>query len=185
VEARHNLAITLVSAKQFEKAVRELKAVIAVRPEWPDPYLTLGRAYHHLERNAEAIAAYRSALQGNPKLAAAAFRLGQLITEQGDTDEVIRLFQSAVQVEPDNASYRYALGRALKRSGRTADAQAEFATTQQLRQRELIRQNAETANSAGIAAARKGDFDTAVSQFNLAIEQRPDLSPTWPFVRCI
>ena len=48
--------------------------------------------------------------------------------------------------------------------------------TQQLRHRDLIQQNAEAANNAGITAATKGDLDTAIRELRRAIEQKPDLA---------
>ena len=89
---------------------------------------------------------------------------------------MVRFSGPRAKVDPDNASYHYALARALKRAGHESDAQAEFATTQQLRHRDLIQQNAEAANNAGITAATKGDLDTAIRELRRAIEQKPDLA---------
>ena len=82
---------------------------------------------HHLAgRTADAIAAYREALETDPRLAQAMNNLGALLGSTGKSAEALELFRRAVAVDARYAEARNNLGIALAGAGRHADAVVEF-----------------------------------------------------------
>lgn len=62
--------------KHLRRAVTSLLAVTKDRPEDPDAFYMLGNAYADLQQNANALQAYRKAIDLNPKLTRAYFNIG-------------------------------------------------------------------------------------------------------------
>jgi Flp pilus assembly protein TadD len=89
----------------------------------------------------------------------------------GDPDAAATLLERAADAEPASRSIREALARAQYDAGRYEEAMASFT--------ELISVNPTDDYAQfglGLAAARTGDFRTAVEHLSLAAAMRPDVT---------
>jgi superkiller protein 3 len=93
--------------KQYEPGIAELKKVIA-SPGYksPDAYINLGWLYRNVEpkRADEAVAAYKKALELDPKNEQAALGVGWSYFYGRKWDEAIAAFNKAVELEPKLAA---------------------------------------------------------------------------------
>lgn len=70
-------------------------------------YLEQGYAAARAGRTADAVAAFRKAVQFNPEDAAARVSLGQGLVLSGDDDAALEQFEAALAIEPDHPVARY------------------------------------------------------------------------------
>ena len=70
----------------------------------------------------EAIAAYRAAVEAEPRLAEAHHNLGVALRSRGDLGDALREFLIAVQLEPELAEGHRNVGVTLLQLGRAKDA---------------------------------------------------------------
>jgi tetratricopeptide (TPR) repeat protein len=97
----------LLGLKQAAAAAAEFKKVVEA-PGYRDPigWIKLGSAYRRMSpaKVDEAVAAYRKALELDPKNATAALGIGQTYFAGKRYDEAIRAFQEAAKLAPDVAA---------------------------------------------------------------------------------
>lgn len=72
------------------------------------------------------IAAYRNVVANDPKNAAAAIQLGNLLYDAGRFAEAVPYYQQALALQPTNIDVSTDLGTALFYSGRTDEALAQY-----------------------------------------------------------
>lgn len=66
----------------------------------PDTYILLGDAYRKLIDGSNAVTAYTKALQLDPKLAAAKYKIGKVYLTQNNKEYFLPAFEEAVQLDP-------------------------------------------------------------------------------------
>jgi tetratricopeptide (TPR) repeat protein len=95
---------------QFEQGAAELQKVIAT-PGYKDTagYTNLGWIYRSMtpKKTAEAVAAYKKALELDPTNEQAALGMGWAYSYQTSYDDAIRAFQQAIKIEPKTAAEAY------------------------------------------------------------------------------
>ncbi|MGE0452675.1 MAG: tetratricopeptide repeat protein [Vicinamibacteria bacterium] len=95
---------------QFEQGAAELQKVIA-SPGYKDTagYTNLGWIYRSMtpKKTAEAVTAYKKALELDPTNEQAALGMGWSYSYQTSYDEAIRAFHLAIQIEPKTAAEAY------------------------------------------------------------------------------
>ncbi len=77
-------------------------------------------------RQAEAIQAYRGAVEADPSHFGAEFNLGLLSLDAGDLTTALRAFEAATRIEPDSTPARYNFALALKAGGYPVDSANEL-----------------------------------------------------------
>ncbi|HWA44900.1 MAG TPA: tetratricopeptide repeat protein [Hypericibacter adhaerens] len=130
-EVRRNHAAALASAGRFAEAAGEYRAALAIEPSVGGDWSRLGSVLGELGQDAEAIAAYETALS---HLAAAPAseragllrRLGTLQRRAGQVDAAIRSWRESLALLPDQSAIAFNLGNALKDEGRSEDAEAAY-----------------------------------------------------------
>jgi tetratricopeptide (TPR) repeat protein len=110
----------------YAEAARFASAVRALRPDSSLAHFNLGVALHYAGRRREAMAAYRRALDLDPKDAEAQNNLGVALEEEGRTDEAADRYGRAAALRPEWASAHLNLGNACLKLGRTDDALAAY-----------------------------------------------------------
>jgi tetratricopeptide (TPR) repeat protein len=118
-------------------------------------------------RLAEAIAAFRAAIQIKPDLAVAHTKLGVALHQQGNVDEAITEYRTAIRLDPDAVEAHNNLGNALGAQGKH-EASAEF--------RAAIRLNPDDAQAhynLGVALRYQGNLEEASAEFRSAIRLNP------------
>ena len=88
--------------------------------------MTLGRALDAAGRLDEAAAAYRRAVDGDPRAAVAANNLGSVLERIGRLEEAVGAFRRAVRLDPASPVFEYNLGVVLARQGNRVEASACF-----------------------------------------------------------
>jgi superkiller protein 3 len=110
LEYRSTYGLVLGINEQYEAAAAELQKVVAT-PGYKDSagYTNLGWVYRNMrpQKTAEAIAAYKKALELDPKNAQAALGLGWVYSNAKSWDESIAHFEKAMQLDPKLTAESY------------------------------------------------------------------------------
>ena len=97
-------------------------AVLLACAQEPRVYLKRGDEFFAAERYKEAALQYEKALQGDPKMGEAAYKLGLTQIELGDGTEAYLALTGAVELMPDNIDAKVSLADlAVKSYGRGRD----------------------------------------------------------------
>jgi len=130
LDARNNLAVCLIMAKNFDEAEKHLQFVIAIAPKRAGSLLNLGVAKQGrnstddaLANNAKALDLLRS--QGAMKVklfAAALFNRGWLLDEKNKLDGAIQSYKEAIALQPRYAKAWIGLAVAYGKKGLLDDA---------------------------------------------------------------
>ncbi len=115
-----------------------------------------------------AIAAYRKALQADPDLAAAQYRLGQALHAQGKSDDALKHYREALRLDPELADAHCAVGGILVSKGRHKDAVQHLQ-----RAIELQPDLANAHMNMGFALAATGKLDEAILHHARAVRIDP------------
>jgi predicted O-linked N-acetylglucosamine transferase (SPINDLY family) len=141
----------------------------AQHPTHPDGWALLGDACKVLGKAADAIPAYRRAVELNPGHAAALNSLAILVAGQGRRADAELLFRRAVAAKPDHAKAHGNLGNVLSEQGKWAEAVAAYEAA--------VRHghaDASVLASLGLALAQVKRFDDAAKAFTRVTEAAPN-----------
>ncbi|HVS52746.1 MAG TPA: tetratricopeptide repeat protein [Opitutaceae bacterium] len=165
-------------------------------------HCALGNALGTRDRNADAIAEYRRALQLRPDYLEALTNLGDALTQSGHPADALPLLERAVLIQPAHAEAHLNLGVALDFLGRSDLALQHYRTALHLKPQlpaghdalgnALLRRHETAAAIAefdaalrldpqlaaphynlAVAFAQSGRADDAQKQFDLAVQRRP------------
>jgi predicted TPR repeat methyltransferase len=98
--ARQNLAALRLQMGDYEAAIAESRAALALLPAYPLALNTLGVALAHRGRMEEAINALMTALRANPNYAEAACNVGNVLARCGRREEAIAAYRRALEIDP-------------------------------------------------------------------------------------
>jgi tetratricopeptide (TPR) repeat protein len=128
-----NLGVALQTDNRLEEAEAHYRRAIALDPGYGPAYVNLGialiargDALVRMNREAEAIAVYKEALQLNPNNSVLRFATGSLLIKAERFEEAIDEFRAGLALAPGSAEAHNNLGGALAATGRKAEAIAEF-----------------------------------------------------------
>jgi len=106
--------------------------------------------------------------------AVARFNLGLALLDMGKTDEAIKQYRESLRINPDNADVLYTLARVLTDRGSPADLDEAirlfYAALKVCPTGEL------THNYLGVALAKRGRMDEAISQFRETLRLNPNIT---------
>lgn len=109
-EVHKRLAKCYFKAKRVQEAFIELKKLMMVEPEDPEPPFMLGVIYASQGLFDEAIGYFRIVIARKPRYPDAYFYLGLCQAAKGDFRSAAASVARAVKMAPDNMIYRYYLG---------------------------------------------------------------------------
>jgi len=168
--ARMNLAHLYLLKHASDKAIVQLKEVVALEPENAEAAVMLGDAYLAENDLAKAEENYLVALQGRLDNAGALFGLGQISRLKGEAREAAIYFNRVATLTADSKSpeflYKFAL-EAL-RVGLIDEAKSALERSLELRPKDppyLL--------ALGIAVLRKGDLFEAEKLFRRVLQIQP------------
>jgi tetratricopeptide (TPR) repeat protein len=118
---------------------------------------------------AGAIAAYRRAIDLDPKYVEAHNNLGVALWDKGDLAAAIAAYQKAIDLDPQYFKAYYNLGLALRKKGDLAGAIAAYQKAI-----DLDPMPAQPCYDLGNALQDKGDLAAAMAAYQRAIELNPD-----------
>lgn len=102
---------------QRRRAVDLLNQAVALRPKSVEAQCNLGNALRRIGKSADALAAFRAALDRHPHSAEAHNNLAIALQETGDIAGAIACFRKAIELREDYAEAHWNLGLALLHSG--------------------------------------------------------------------
>jgi tetratricopeptide (TPR) repeat protein len=195
--AHYYLGIAATVERNWTIAVGYLQKAAQLQPDNPDPYFFLGQAFQGLNKNSEAIEAFRKsiALTLNPKrndyqVANAHYRLGLTLVKTGLKVEGERELNIAAdlkatafrrdeaRVEAFTANEGNKLSELVAAEGVMAEAPKMDVATQAAFKNDAefyTKVVAATHNNIGLLRAERQDFIGAAQQFGLAIKWNPVL----------
>jgi tetratricopeptide (TPR) repeat protein/tRNA A-37 threonylcarbamoyl transferase component Bud32 len=125
-------AVSSTARREFDPAVKAYEEIVRLRPDSPQAYVDLGRAYDKNNETEKAVEAFTNATTRDPSYAAAFISLGALHARQKNlpaaTDAFARaeqLYTSASNREGESEVH-YQRGRLLADLGKYADARPEL-----------------------------------------------------------
>jgi serine/threonine-protein kinase len=150
--------------------IRFYTAALAIRPGHPPTLNNLGNALKDRGQLDEAISAYRTGIEFDPRYALGRLSLGNALKARGDLDGAIREYRTAIEFNPKYAPAYSNLGNTMRVRGQPDEA--IHAHTKAL---ELDPKNAQYHSNLGNAlrdkALRdKSQLDEAVREYRTAIE---------------
>jgi Tfp pilus assembly protein PilF len=168
--ARMNLAHLYLLKRDPQKAIAQLKEVVALEPENAEAAVMLGDTYLDENDLAKAEENYLVALQGRLDNAGALFGLGQISRLKGETREAAIYFNRVATLTADSKSpeFLYKFGLEALRVGLIDEAKSALERALELRPKDpsyLL--------ALGIAVLRKGDLFEAEKLFRRVLQIQP------------
>jgi len=166
------LAKTAITKDQADKAVTAALANYRdAQPSLPnnaEVHYTIGKTLHAMEKNDDAEAAYRRAIELKPAHISALNDYANLLRETGRNEQAISMYQTALLLDDGNASTHIGLGIALRATGHL-DLAIEAYRTMLVR----LPNNAVAHNNIGSIQQTQGQVEAAMQSFQRALEIEP------------
>jgi tetratricopeptide (TPR) repeat protein len=126
VRAHFDKGVELFNLGQFDEALTEFNAALAVDPKQPGIQARVGDCYAKLNKNEEAVAAYDKAIELEPNDGSLYALKGVALGRLGKTAESQEMFRKSAELDPKGAGLNfYNLGVTLYNAGdmeKAADA---------------------------------------------------------------
>ncbi|HUP50074.1 MAG TPA: tetratricopeptide repeat protein [Thermoanaerobaculia bacterium] len=161
--AHETLGFAYIRNRDFERALPEFQALLAVRPNYGRGYEGLAASLLGLGRTAEAAEAYRNAIRLDPTSGEARRQLGNLEMAAGRAEEAAALLEQAAELGDREAPGALAIVR-----GDTGQAIAHYEAA--------VKENpnsAEARNNLAAALAREGRDEEALAEYRAALKVAP------------
>ena len=156
----------------IDTGIPQLQAALRTyQPRRPEFYIALAQALFSVGRREEAIAAYRTALQHDPRSLVALRGLGAALAKSGDLQGAVQALEQARALDGHDAATLHELGLAYHDLGRLTEAVSMM--------EEAVRQDPdlpEIRNSLGNLLLDMGDRDKAEESLREAIRSQPDFA---------
>lgn len=151
--SHYKLGMVLIELKQKERAAKEFRLSIKLNPNFDWVYHKLGDILADLEYLDDAVNAYRRGLEITPNLPQTAEKLNDVLRRRAERDrlQVETFYQKAIEQEPDRESLYY-------------------------KRLEINSADPETYISLAQLKEAKGDKDTAIAFYKIALQIQPDNS---------
>jgi len=139
----------------------------------PQAFNNLGILLRKQGRIAQAIAAYRGAVERNPQFADAWYNLGNAYRSAAGTQEAAASFRRAIEADPQHANALAALGSMLR----------DIPLLQSALQ--LVPADAELHCELGDVLQEAGRWDDAATSYRRALAIDPKLARAWYSMSCV
>ena len=125
-EAMFFIGLVFHMEKQSEIGLPWMLRGVAKLPGASQLHYNLGKVYSDLQRYPEAIAAYRRALQINPKNIEAQCNVGGMLEQSGEYSQAIAAYRKAIGINPSHPEAHNNLGLILRQLGKFEEALESF-----------------------------------------------------------
>jgi predicted O-linked N-acetylglucosamine transferase (SPINDLY family) len=161
--------LVLYREGRIEAAIEQATELARRYPQALVLHNLIGVSNLRLQRQAEAAAAFRSAIAIKPDFAEAHNNLGIALKNLGEHEAAVASYRQAIECKPDYADAHNNLGVTLKILGRPAEAVACYE-----RALEIKPDYADAHNNMGNMLKDMGRRDEAIASFERALAIRPD-----------
>lgn len=168
-QAYHNLAFVYAQYGDYTNAVLQYQAAIQRHTDLQAKTVALsglGDVYAALNKNTEAIDAYRQAIQLDPTQALPWNNLGNVYRRSGNNDAALNAYRQAVQIDADFVDSWDSLGDVYKALNRDDEAIEAYS-----RVIELEPALAWPYHNLGDIYTRRGNYERAKTLYKQAIER--------------
>ena len=160
----------LFKPEQVDQAAERFIEKFKQRPQRAaSGLLSLGGALTSTGNLAQAITAYRKAIQVDPYNKHARLNLAGFLAQTGNLQEAMQQYVKAMQIDPKSAPAHYGLGLVLQRGGQREEAIKLYRRAIELDARSVI-----AYNLLGRALKDSGKRQEAIEQHRKAIEIDPN-----------
>ncbi len=166
-----SIADVFLENNQLDAAEKQLRAALAIQPEYPSAQINLAAIAQSKGNFAEAEKLWLAALAVRDDAAAHA-NLGNLLVRQHRTEEALPHFECAARLEPRDIGANQNLGAALLTVGKLAEAETAFRKVMELDVR-----NVRGEFSLGQVSARRGDWLDAELRWRAILSRQPGFLP--------
>lgn len=125
-DALHLLGVVMMARGDHGAAHELLTAAVAAAPEMPGFHNALANANRGLGRLDDAVAAYRRALELDPKAAAVATNLAATLLEQGDLTGAAEAITQALDIDASYPDAHFVQGELHRIAGDAAAAEVSY-----------------------------------------------------------
>lgn len=122
-----NLAAAMHALHRLDDAVTLYREALRIDSRLAEAACNLGKTLQQLERDAEALEAYRHAIDADPGHGDAHFGCAQLLTWRGLHDDAMHAFARMLTAQSLPAAGRCAYARALLKQDRLGEAREQYA----------------------------------------------------------
>ncbi|PYP90946.1 MAG: hypothetical protein DMG65_09475 [Candidatus Angelobacter sp. Gp1-AA117] len=176
-------AESFLQKQQYEQAEVRLQGLVKTQPGNPQAWFDLGFAESHLNKNPEAITAYRKAAELSPKWFEANQNLGLTLARAGNFPEAAKALGTAVQLKPTVGGQKALIEAWQSLAQVLEETDAKEALEAYARLEELRPGDAEVISGKGRMMERTGDAAGAEQQYikaatmgsNAGVERLVDL----------
>lgn len=112
--------------RQFDAAIPNFEAALAIDPDEPVVYPELAHTYQRSGDSSTARATLERAVKLSPRDAELHLELGALLLRTEDEEAALRQYRLVTEMFPEVPAYRVELGEALLQTGDEGAAQGEF-----------------------------------------------------------
>jgi Flp pilus assembly protein TadD len=139
-------------------------------PQWPEPYVALGKAYASVGKTEDAVRSFNEALKLRSGDRAALHELATTLQNAGQMDRAIDVLKQGADRFPQDDGFLANLASTYFHEGRQAEAQD--AVTRALT---VNPDRPDVHDLGGLLAVARSDRDAAEKEFREAIRLRPNL----------
>ena len=168
-EAHCGLAAQLMSERQYERALEQLQAALAIEPSNFEVHLNMAMIFEHWGQTNAAITNFQAVLRFRPAHEIANIHLAMLLESAGRRDEALAVYAATARRTPESAAANYGLGVGLAAQGLYAEATPYLEQAVKLRP-----SNLQALTELGRVLAGQNRFADAEAAFRNAAQ----LSPT-------
>lgn len=172
VLAHFNLAVSLYQLEEFDGAIKELEAVLALAPYYTRADELLGRIWIDKKDLPRARRHYEHILAVAPRDYAGHHNLGVMDVMASRWDEAERHLRTAIETHPNSAEAHNSLGTLFLQRGDPKAAREEFQKAVSLQP------NFAWAHyNLGLAYRREQNYEAAAQAFRKAVAADPSFAP--------
>jgi protein O-mannosyl-transferase len=166
--AYYNLANLLSKQGELDKAEKNYRAALELKPEFVEALYNYGALLAKQGKIEDAAKNYCAALKLKPEFVDAHLSFGALLAGQQKWNEAIAEFNAALQSEPSNANIHFNLGAAYIAKGKPDAAAKHYAEACRLRP-----DDAEACENLGLLLLSQGKPNDAISYFQESTRLQP------------
>jgi tetratricopeptide (TPR) repeat protein len=162
-----------VDLNRYDEALPELKLACERSPNFAASFYLLGLAHTKLGNYSDAVSAFGRFIEMEPRNADAYFLAGQDLQRLGRTSEAIEYWKKSLAADANQTEALYNLWRALAKANSSEAGAYEERFKRAQKENQMTTQAGQLGNFA-LAAANRGDYQSAISQFQQAVKECGD-----------
>lgn len=124
--ATYMMGVTLIADGDTEGAIRYLKKAVAMDPDQPGPYSSLGAAYGSMGMFGKAIKYYKKSSKIVPDDPRPYANIASMLLAAGKNDAALRYVDKSISVDPRYAFAHSVRARILSAAGRAQEGEASM-----------------------------------------------------------